>query len=91
MPTDSSAWGRRCSPRLGVLYRSAFDLSDYVRPVLGAEEEQAEETGETSCFYIREGTGREYCLYGPNASRTVRSHVEEGTGLPLEPEPAGCR
>jgi DNA-binding IclR family transcriptional regulator len=66
--------------RLGVLYRSAFDLSDYVRPVL---QRTAEETGETSCFYIREGT-RRICLYRANASRTVRSHVEEGAELPLD-------
>jgi DNA-binding IclR family transcriptional regulator len=66
--------------RLGVLYRSAFDLSDYVRPIL---QQTAEETGETSCFYIRDG-GRRICLYRASAPRTVRSHVEEGAELPLD-------
>jgi DNA-binding IclR family transcriptional regulator len=43
----------------------------------------AEETGETSCFYIREG-GRRICLYRASAPVTLRSHVEEGAELPLD-------
>lgn len=66
--------------RLGVLYQDAFDLADYVRPVL---REVVEEVGETAAFYVREGD-RRICLYRVNSPRTVSSHLEEGAELPLD-------
>lgn len=66
--------------RLGVLYQNAFNLADYVRPVL---REVVEAVGETAAFYIREGD-RRICLYRVNSDRTVRSHLEEGAELPLD-------
>jgi DNA-binding IclR family transcriptional regulator len=66
--------------RLGVLYQSAFDLGDYVRPVL---RQVAEQVGETAGFYIRDGN-RRICLYRANSPRMVSSHLEEGAELPLD-------
>ncbi|HEY6101235.1 MAG TPA: IclR family transcriptional regulator C-terminal domain-containing protein, partial [Anaeromyxobacter sp.] len=66
--------------RLGVRYQSAFDLADYVRPVL---RRVVERVGETAGFYIREGDKR-ICLYRLNSARTVSSHLEEGAELPLD-------
>src|SRR5581483_1209111 len=66
--------------RLGVLYQNAFNLADYVRPVLAT---LVEETGETAAFYIREADKR-ICLYRHHAPRLLRHHIEEGTALPLE-------
>ena len=66
--------------RLGVLYQNAFNLADYVRPVL---RQVVDEVGETAAFYIREGD-RRICLYRVNSERTVRSHLEEGADLPLD-------
>jgi DNA-binding IclR family transcriptional regulator len=66
--------------RLGVRYQNAFNLADYVRPVL---RQVVDELGETAAFYIREGD-RRICLYRLNSERTVRSHLEEGADLPLD-------
>lgn len=66
--------------RLGVLYQNAFDLADYVRPVL---RQVVDEVGETAAFYVREGD-RRICLYRVNSPRTVSSHLEEGAELPLD-------
>lgn len=66
--------------RLGVRYQNAFDLADYVRPVL---RELVERAGETAAFYVREGD-RRICLYRVNSARTVSSHLEEGAELPLD-------
>jgi DNA-binding IclR family transcriptional regulator len=66
--------------RLGVLYQNAFNLADYVRPVL---RQVVDELGETAAFYIREGD-RRICLYRVNSARTVSSHLEEGADLPLD-------
>lgn len=66
--------------RLGVLYQNAFDLADYVRPVL---RRVVDRLGETAAFYVREGE-RRICLYRLNAARTVSSHLEEGAELPLD-------
>jgi len=65
---------------LGALYQNAFNLADYVRPVLAR---LVEETGETAAFYVREGNAR-ICLYRQHAPRLLRHHVEEGGALPLE-------
>lgn len=70
----SSLW------RLGVLYQNAFDLAEYVRPVL---QELVDETTETAAFYIREGD-RRICLYRHHSPRLIRHHVEEGAELPLD-------
>jgi DNA-binding IclR family transcriptional regulator len=66
--------------RLGVLYQNAFNLADYVRPVL---RELVDETGETAGFYIREGD-RRICLYRINGPRMIRSHLDEGAALPID-------
>lgn len=66
--------------RLGLLYRQAFNLTDYVRPALGR---LVERTGETAAFYVREGDKR-ICLYRQHTQRLVRHHLEEGAELPLD-------
>jgi DNA-binding IclR family transcriptional regulator len=66
--------------RLGVLYQNAFDLADYVRPVL---QRVVDQTQETAGFYIREGD-RRICLYRHHAPRLMRHHMEEGAELTLK-------
>ncbi len=66
--------------RLGVLYQSAFDLADYVRPALAA---LVAATEETAAFYVRENDKR-ICLYRLHTQRLVRHHIEEGAALPLD-------
>lgn len=66
--------------RLGVRYQNAFNLADYVRPVL---REVVDELEETAAFYVRDGDKR-ICLYRVNSPRTVSSHLEEGAELPLD-------
>jgi len=66
--------------RLGVLYRNAFDLADYVRPALAR---LVERTGETGAFYVREGE-RRICLYRQHSPRLIRHHAEEGAEMPLD-------
>jgi DNA-binding IclR family transcriptional regulator len=66
--------------RLGVQYQNAFNLADYVRPVL---QELVAATGETAAFYVREGD-RRICLYRQHASRLIGHHLEEGADLPLD-------
>ena len=66
--------------RLGLLYRQAFNLTDYVRPALAR---LVERTGETAAFYVREGDKR-ICLYRQHTQRLVRHHLEEGAELPLD-------
>jgi DNA-binding IclR family transcriptional regulator len=66
--------------RLGANYQSNFDLAEYVRPVLKAV---CDAVGETAAFYIRDGDKR-ICLYRHNASRVVRSHLDEGSETTLE-------
>lgn len=66
--------------RLGVLYQNAFNLSDYVRPVL---QRLVDTTGETAAFYIRDGN-RRICLYRQQAKHLIRLHLEEGAELPLD-------
>jgi DNA-binding IclR family transcriptional regulator len=66
--------------RLGVQYQNAFNLADYVRPVL---RELVAATGETAAFYVREGE-RRICLYRQHAARLIGHHLEEGADLPLD-------
>jgi DNA-binding IclR family transcriptional regulator len=66
--------------RLGVQYQNAFNLADYVRPIL---QELVAATGETAAFYVREGE-RRICLYRQHAARLIGHHLEEGADLPLD-------
>lgn len=66
--------------RLGILYREAFRMTDYVRPVLA---KLVEITNETAAFYVREGDKR-ICLYRHHTPQLIRHHLEEGTELPLD-------
>lgn len=66
--------------RLGAVYRSAFSLTEHLRPALAT---LVAETGETAVFYVREGD-RRICLYRHHPLRAVHHHVEEGAALPLE-------
>ncbi|MEM8813550.1 MAG: IclR family transcriptional regulator [Pseudomonadota bacterium] len=71
--------------RLGTLYRSRFDLSHYVRPVL---ERLVEATGESASYYVRDGDSR-ICLIRRNSTRAIRLHLDEGSRLPLTIGAAG--
>jgi DNA-binding IclR family transcriptional regulator len=66
--------------RLGSLARKAYDLGEYVRPVL---RDLVAETGETAAFYVRAGDKR-LCLYRLNSPRPVRHHLDEGAMLPID-------
>ncbi|MGG4603663.1 IclR family transcriptional regulator [Paenalcaligenes sp. Me131] len=66
--------------QLGVLYKQAFDIEAFVRPILA---ELVEHTGETAAYYIRQGERRQ-CLYRQNSPRSARHHLEEGILLPLD-------
>lgn len=66
--------------RLGSLSRKAYDLGEYVRPVL---RDLVAETGETAAFYVRAGDKR-LCLYRLNSPRPVRHHLDEGALLPID-------
>jgi len=66
--------------RLGSLARKAYDLGEYVRPVL---RDLVAETDETAAFYVRAGEKR-LCLYRLNSPRPVRHHLDEGVMLPIE-------
>ena len=65
--------------RLGALYQNAFDLADYIRPVL---DELVESTGETAAFYVRQGAKR-LCLFRHISSSPLRFHIDEGSELPM--------
>jgi DNA-binding IclR family transcriptional regulator len=66
--------------RLGTQYQRAFNLADYVRPVL---KDLVDGTQETAAFYIKDGD-RRVCLYRHHANRMFRHHLEEGAALTLE-------
>ncbi len=61
------------------IYRLGFPLEGVIRPEL---QHLSRESGETAAFYIREGEAR-LCLYRVNGPRALRSHLEEGSLLPL--------
>lgn len=64
---------------LARVYRLGFPLEGIIRPEL---QNLSRESGETAAFYIREGESR-LCLYRVNGQRALRSHLEEGSLLPL--------
>ena len=66
--------------RLGILYREACQMTDYVRPVLA---QLVEKTNETAAFYVRAGDKR-ICLYRHHSPQLIRHHLEEGSELPLD-------
>jgi DNA-binding IclR family transcriptional regulator len=65
---------------LARLYSHGFAVESLVRPALAR---LASDTGETAAFYVREGD-RRLCLCRVNAPRQLRSHLEEGSLLPLD-------
>ena len=71
--------------RLGYLYQRSFRLSNVVVPVL---RRLAEESGETSSFYVRQDDER-VCLHRVESPRAVRHFVLEGDRRPLERGAAG--
>ena len=71
--------------RLGRLYEQTFPLAELIRPVL---RQLSEITGETAAFYVREAEQR-LCLFRVNGPRPVRSHLDEGSRLPLDKGAAG--
>lgn len=71
--------------QLGTIYQRAFNLEDYVRPVL---RELVDLTHETASLYIRDKHER-VCLFRENSRHSIRYHVEEGSRLPLELGAAG--
>ena len=66
--------------KLGEVYRSHFDASEVVRPVL---REMCREVNESVAFYIRHENTR-ICLYRVNANRAIRHEIKEGAQLPLD-------
>jgi DNA-binding IclR family transcriptional regulator len=66
--------------RLGNQYQRAFNLADYVRPVL---RELVDTTHETAAFYIKDGD-RRVCLFRHHAERIFRHYLEEGASLTLD-------
>jgi DNA-binding IclR family transcriptional regulator len=67
------------------MYRQSFKLADYVLPRLRT---LTAETEEGAGFYVRENDQR-ICLYQVQPQRSVRTHVREGTLLPLDRGAAG--
>ena len=65
--------------RLGAMYQAAFNLRDYVEPVL---QRLVDRCGETAAFYIREGNVR-VCLFRVEAMHSVRHHINAGEHLPM--------
>jgi DNA-binding IclR family transcriptional regulator len=66
--------------KLGAAYQHAFQLSDYVRPIL---EQVAAASQESVAFYIRERNVR-VCLFRIDGMHAVRHHVRVGEQLPLD-------
>lgn len=71
--------------RLGQLYRSAFNLEIFVRPVL---QRLVSETGESASLHVRQDNSR-ICLYRVDSRHAIRDHVREGDRLPLDRGAAG--
>lgn len=65
--------------RMGVLYQNAFDLADYIRPIL---DDLVASTGETAAFYVRQGDKR-LCMFRHHSSSPLRFHIDEGSELPM--------
>lgn len=66
--------------RLGRAFERAFDMSQYVLPVL---QELSQETRETASFYVLENDMR-LCLYRIDSPSMLRVTIHPGTRLPLD-------
>ncbi len=78
---EDGAW--RLGPAagwLGARYRSSFDVSEAVEPVL---QELSALSSESSTFFVREGDAR-ICLYRVEGPQAIRFHISVGQVLPLE-------
>lgn len=71
--------------RLSQLYQASFRLRDVIYPLL---ESIAEETGETSSFYVLE-SGSRVVLFRVEPKRAVRVSVLEGARFPLHTGASG--
>jgi DNA-binding IclR family transcriptional regulator len=71
--------------RLGMLYRQAFNLGDYVMPAL---QSLSNDTNESASFYVRSEQSR-LCLFRVDSQQAVRDHVRTGDQLPLRKGAAG--
>ena len=81
--TRDDAGAYRLGPvlsRLGRQAEASFPMGGRLRAAL---ERLAARTGETAAFYVREGDIRR-CRFRVNGPRPVRSHLEEGSALPLD-------
>jgi DNA-binding IclR family transcriptional regulator len=65
---------------LGSRYQSSFDVNNVVEPMLI---ELSRKTGESSAFYVREGTMRT-CLARVEGPQPIRHHARMGALLPLD-------
>jgi len=65
--------------RLGALYQASFELRDYAMPVL---RRLADESGETSAFYVPEGDVR-VCLFRVDSANPMRFNIYVGDHLPM--------
>lgn len=70
---------------LGGLFERSTDMAAVVMPALHA---LAQETGESTSFYVREGDQR-LCLLRVDSNQNVRDHVRVGMLLPLDRGAAG--
>jgi len=78
---EDGAW--RLGPAagwLGARYRSSFDVSAAVEPVL---QELSALSSESSTFFVQEGDAR-ICLYRIEGPQAIRFHISVGQVLPLE-------
>lgn len=71
--------------RLSQLYQASFRLRDVIHPLL---ESIAEESGETSSFYVLEN-GSRVVLFRVEPKRAVRVSVVEGARFPLQAGASG--
>jgi DNA-binding IclR family transcriptional regulator len=69
----------------GNIFQRASRLENHVLPVL---QQLAQETGESSSFYVRQGDQR-LCLFRVDSAHSVRDHVRVGDLLPLDRGAAG--
>jgi len=66
--------------RLATTYQHAFNLQDYVIPML---EQIANNTGETATFYVPHGEER-LCLFRVEGSNPIRMRVQPGDVKPMD-------
>jgi DNA-binding IclR family transcriptional regulator len=66
--------------RLATTYQHAFNLQDYVIPML---EQLAADTGETATFYVPHGEER-LCLFRVEGSNPIRMRVQPGDVRPMD-------